>query len=263
MYLKPKKSLGQNFLVDQNIQKKIIAACDFHPEDIVLEIGSGRGELTGLIAKQINYVYAIEIDAHLFNILKIKFKDYPNVKIIKGDILKFNLGDFFKNLRRKGRIKVVGNIPYYISTPIIGYLLANSSKIDTIFITVQKEFGQRIISQPGSGDYGALSCFLQYYAHPEILFTIKKTSFLPPPKVDSCFLRIQIHKDSSLKAKNERRFFRITRSAFNQRRKTLRNSLKGIVSPQKLELFFKKFGIDPNTRPENLSREDFINLSEI
>jgi 16S rRNA (adenine1518-N6/adenine1519-N6)-dimethyltransferase len=263
MHIKPKKSLGQNFLIDQNIQRKIITACNFRPTDIVLEIGAGRGELTRLIAKQVNYIYAVEIDPYLFNILKSKFKDYPNVKIIKRDILKLDLEGFLKDSRSKDKIKVVGNIPYYITTPIIEHLLKNSNKIDTIFITVQKEFAKRITSGPGSKDYGALSCFVQYYTAPKILFTIRKTSFLPHPKVDSCFLRIQIHKDSFIKAENERRFFRITRSAFNQRRKTLRNSLRDIVSPQKLELFFKNFGIDPNIRPENLSLQDFINLSEI
>ena len=161
MHFRPKKRLGQNFLVDKNIQNKIIHACRFKADDIVLEIGSGRGELTQLIANEAKCVYALEIDKDLCQILKNNLHSYPNVKIIHADVLRFNLKSHFRNI--EGKIQVLGNIPYYISTPIIERLLKYRDKINTIFITVQKEFARRVTAKPGSKDYGSLSCFIQYY----------------------------------------------------------------------------------------------------
>ena len=258
MHIKPKKSLGQNFLVDPNIQRKIISACQFKSFDTVLEIGAGRGELTRLIANRVNKVYALEIDTGLCDILKESFKDYVNVKIINQDVLKFNLKRYFSKLKEK--IKVVGNIPYYITTPILEHFLKDRDKIDTIFITVQKEFAKRMTAQTGSKDYGAFSCFIQYYTEPKILFFIRKSCFLPTPKVDSCFLRLDIRDELVLEPKEERLLFKIIRAAFNKRRKTLRNSLKGKILPQKLDSFFNKYGIDSNIRPEDLTLVDFVNL---
>jgi 16S rRNA (adenine1518-N6/adenine1519-N6)-dimethyltransferase len=255
MYTKPKKRLGQNFLVDKNIQRKIIASCELKPKDTVLEIGSGRGELTQAIAGQANSVYALEFDSGLCGILQDELKNYPNVKIINRDILKFNIKRHFS--------KVIGNIPYYITTPIIAHLLKHRDKINTIFITVQKEFAARITARPGSKEYGALSCFVQYFAQAQNLFLIKKTCFSPMPKVDSCFLRLRIRKERALKLKDEQVFFKIIRAAFNKRRKTLRNSLEGIVTQEKLDMFFKEYGIDYNIRPEKLTLENFANLTQI
>lgn len=261
MRLKPKKRLGQNFLIDKNIQRKIIDACALKPSDIVLEIGSGRGELTQYLALEAKKVFALELDAQLSQALKDKFKDSRNVEIINQDILKFNLNKHFADSRKK--LKVIGNIPYYISSPIIEHLLRNKDKIGVIFLTVQEEFGRRITAQPGSKTYGAFSCFTQYHTKPKIIFRIKKNSFFPAPKVDSCFLRLEVRQKVPLTLKDEGLLFRIIRAAFNQRRKTLRNSLKGVIPPEKLNKFFKEYNINPNIRPEALALRDFANLTNL
>lgn len=261
MHLKPKKSLGQNFLIDKNIQRKIIDACELRPCDIVLEIGGGRGELTRLIADNADKVYCLEIDRYLCKTLKDGLKGYTNIKIINQDILKFNLKKNFKN--SKNKIKVIGNLPYYITTPIIEHLLKYREKIITVFITVQKEFARRLTALAGSKDYGSFSCFAQYYTKAKILFLIKKGCFRPQPNVDSTFLRLEIRKVPPVKINDERLFFKIIRGAFNKRRKTLRNSLKGIVSTERLEVFFNKYNIDTNTRPECLALEDFAKLANL
>ncbi|MFH1441784.1 MAG: 16S rRNA (adenine(1518)-N(6)/adenine(1519)-N(6))-dimethyltransferase RsmA [Candidatus Omnitrophota bacterium] len=261
MRVKPKKRLGQNFLIDKNIRKKIIEAAGLTHSDIVLEIGPGKGELTELAVEKASYIYAVEIDTQLSEILTESFKERANITIINQDILKFDFKEFFQNIDTK--IKVIGNIPYYISTPIIEKLLNYREKIESIFITVQKEFAQRIISTGGSKKYGSLSCFLQYYTIPRIIFTISKTCFRPIPKVDSCLLKLQIRKEPAVKVKDEKLLFKIIRAVFNKRRKTLRNSLKDIIPSQKLELFFKKYPVDKNIRPESLKLQDFANLADI
>lgn len=258
MRIKPKKRLGQNFLLDKNIQKKIIQGLELKPSDTVLEIGAGRGELTGFIAHKVKKVYAVEIDPDLYGALEENIKDYPNVVVIKEDILKLKLRKHFSKLR--GKLKVFGNIPYYISTPIIEKLLWFRKKINTIYITVQKEFAKRIVAQPGSKIYGSLSCFVQYYTEPKIIFEIKKGSFYPTPKVGSCFLRLTVRKKTSLSKDKEKILFRIIRAAFNQRRKALRNSLKELLPKEKLETCLLKYSIDKNIRPEDLTLQDFTNL---
>lgn len=261
MHIKPKKSLGQNFLVDQNIQRKIIEACELKPSDRVLEIGAGRGELTQLIARRVSTVFALEIDSYLCKILKEKLKEYPNVKIINQDILRFNLKRYF--LPKRKRFKVIGNIPYYITTPILKYFLKEKGMVNTMLFSVQKEFAKRITADAGSKEYGSLSCYLQFYTKPEELFRIKKSSFSPAPKVDSCFLRFKIKRGTKPRDLNEELLFRIIRAAFNKRRKILKNSLEGVIPEEKLNIFFDKYRIDYNTRPEKLSLKDFINLSKI
>lgn len=262
MRIKPKKSLGQNFLIDENIRRKIIACLELKPSDIVLEIGSGRGELTALIAQRTAKLYALEIDNELCIQLKSNLKGYSNAVIINKDILEFNLKKHFSRLGYKNsRIKVFGNIPYYICSPIIEHLLKYREKIESIFITVQREFARRITASPGSKEYGAFSCFVQYYTQAKIVLNIKKTCFFPKPKVDSSLLRLSVRLNPSVHLKDEGLFFKIIRAAFNQRRKILRNSLKEIIPPGKLEEFFEKYGIDSKIRPEDLSLEDFAHLS--
>lgn len=261
MHIKPKKRLGQNFLIDKNIQKKIIESCEFSQSDIVLEIGAGRGEMTSLIAEKVAFVYALEIDVDLCKILKHNLANLKNVEIINQNILKFDFKNYFRKIKK--RIKVAGNIPYYITTPIIERLLEYKDKIEVIFIAVQKEFASRLISGPDRKEYGSLSCFLQYYTKPQIMFFISKNCFRPVPKVDSCFLKLSIRRTPPVKIKDEKLFFNLIRTSFNQRRKTLRNSLKDIIpKQQKLEMFFEKYAIDRNIRPENLALSDFAHLSE-
>lgn len=259
MHCYPKKSLGQNFLFDQNIQRKIIAACQLKAADEVLEIGAGRGDLTRLIAPAVKKIYAVEIDQNLVAFLKERLKGYAQVEIIQRDILKFDLNKYFS--RNKAKIKVIGNIPYYITTPIIANLLKYRRLIDTIFLTLQKEVAERITATSGTSSYGAFSCFVQYYTQAKILFRIKKTSFYPAPKVDSCFLQLKVRAHPRVCVKDEGLFFEIIRTSFQQRRKTLRNSLKRRVAEKKLELFFKKYGIKPDIRPQDLSLEDFARLA--
>jgi len=261
MYLKPKKRLGQNFLIDKNIQRKLIQAFQLKAGDYILEIGAGYGDLTKLLAQNAGFIYALEIDPDLCKVLKKNTKSHPNIKVINQDILKFNLKNYFKQL--ENRIKVIGNIPYYITTPIIEHLFRYRNKVETIFITVQKEFAKRIVASAGSKDYGSFSCFVQYHSIPKILFLIKKNSFSPKPKVDSCLLQLKIRPASPVEIKNEKMLFRIIRTAFNQKRKTLRNSLDGVVSARKLAMFFKEYGINPDIRPEELTLKNFADLSNL
>jgi 16S rRNA (adenine1518-N6/adenine1519-N6)-dimethyltransferase len=261
MHFKPKKRLGQNFLFDKNVQRKIIQSLELKLSDIVLEIGAGRGELTGLIAERVARICALEIDPTLCEILKNVSSHHSKIEIVNQDILQFNLKKHFRGL--KNTIKIVGNIPYYISSPIIEHLLKFKNTIGTIFLTVQKEFAKRMVASPGSKEYACLSCFVQYYTEPKIMFSIKKTCFFPAPKVDSCLVRLKVFSKPKFKPENEKLFFRIIRLAFNKRRKTLRNSLRGTIPKQDLELFLKSHGIDTNARPEDLRLEDFENLTKI
>ncbi len=261
MYIKPKKSLGQNFLIDKNIQKKIINSCGLTNEDIVLEIGAGFGDLSLKIAPGVKKLYALEIDQRLYPRLEQNLKPYNNCQLIKGDILKFDIDKFLQDNAIKQKIKVIGNIPYYISSPIIEHLIGYRDKINIVFMTVQKEFGRRVVASPGSKEYGSLSCFVQYYTKGKILFEIKKGSFKPSPKVNSCFLSLEFRDSPAVGVDNPEMFFKLIRTAFNQRRKTLRNSLEGLICRQDLEKFLEESGIDKNVRPEELSLEQFASLS--
>ena len=227
---------------------------------MVLEIGAGRGELTALIAPRVSKVFAVEIDPELLPQLADNLENHPNVRIINADILKFDLKKRIPAAIRK--IKVVGNIPYYISSPIMEHLFKYNKLISSAYITVQKEFAVRAAATEGSKDYGSLSCWTQFYSDPEILFSISKNCFFPRPKVDSALLTLRFRNKPLLAQAMERKFFKITRSAFNQRRKTLRNSLCQICTRQELESFFKKYSIDPDIRPEKLGFRDFINLAK-
>ncbi|MCM8800173.1 MAG: 16S rRNA (adenine(1518)-N(6)/adenine(1519)-N(6))-dimethyltransferase RsmA [Candidatus Omnitrophica bacterium] len=259
--MRPKKILGQNFLIDRNIQRKIILNCDLNKDDLILEIGPGRGEITQLIAKSNARVYAVEIDEDLCRLLKDKFINFKNVVIIKADILKLNIKRYFSFL--PGRLKVIGNIPYYISTPILEHLIKYNDKIDFIFLTLQKEFAKRIVAKPGSKEYGSFSCFIQYYTEPKVIFDIKKTCFYPVPKVDSTFLRLIMKRKRPLDRKQEKKLFKIIRIAFSQRRKMLKNTLREFFPLDKLNTFFEKYNLSYSIRPEDVSIEDFINLIKL
>jgi len=261
MHIKPKKSLGQNFLFDKNIQKKITSACNLCAGDIVLEIGAGMGDLTEQLAQRARKVYALEVDRRLFPALEQKLSAYPNCQLVKESILEFDIAKLFKRDQLEQKIKVIGNIPYYISSPIIEHLIKYRTDIDTVFMTVQKEFGRRMSAAPGSKEYGSFSCFVQYYAESKIIFEIKKGSFKPVPKVDSCFISLKFRQRPAVEVKNEDVFFKLIRGSFNQRRKTMRNSLSEFVPLGLLEEFFKQRCIDRNVRPEELGLGDFADLS--
>lgn len=256
MYPPPKKSLGQNFLTDKNIVRKIVSSCGFSAGDTVVEIGSGKAEMTKMIAQEVRKVYAVEIDKRLIPILSDALKGCPNVEIINQDVLDLDL----VGLAPRKKVKVVGNIPYYISSTIIAHLIASRPAVKEVYLTVQKEFAERACAAAGSKEYGSFSCFVQYYTDAKILFTIPRTCFTPAPKVDSAFLRLVPRKKLLLGPRKEKELFCVIRSSFGKRRKTMRNSLKGVVPQQRLDRFFSNFSIDPNTRPEELGLADFINL---
>jgi len=247
-------------LIDKNIQKKIIRACDLSKEDIVLEIGSGMGDLTVLLAQSAKKVYALEIDDRLCPLLEQRLIKFDNCQVIKADILKCDICKFLADQQVKQKIKVIGNIPYYISSPIIEHLIFCRRSISAAFITVQKEFGRRAISAAGSKIYGSFSCFVQYYCAANIEFEIKRNSFKPAPNVESCFLSLEFWKDPQVFVRNEETFFKLIRTAFNQRRKTLKNSLEGLVAQDKLIKFFQQNDLDKNIRPEELSLGQFASL---
>lgn len=260
MRISPKKRLGQHFLVCKNIQKKIIDACCFTDNDIVCEIGAGFGVLTPLIAERVKKVYALEIDPALCEQLEKVKETHPNIEIVMQDILRFNFENLFSGHSRK--VKVVGNIPYYISTPILERLFTFRKIIASAALTVQKEFARRVVAQPGSKEYGSLSCFARYYCEPSILFYIKSACFKPAPKVDSAFIRLTIRDQPEPAVGDEAFFFKVMRTAFTYRRKTLRKSLEGIVSPEALDTFFTRESLNRNIRPEMLSLLDFKKLSD-
>lgn len=259
MHIKPKKSLGQNFLIDRNIQNKIIENIDLDPADTILEIGPGEGAITGLLCRNAAKVFAVEIDRSLCALLTSKFAAVQNLSVINADFLKFDL----RSLPPGNKLKVIGNIPYYITSPIVEHLLFYRERITDIYLTVQKEFANRMAADPGSKVYGSFSCFVQYYTQPEILFLIKKNSFHPPPKVDSCFMRMKLREEPAVKVKNEAMLFKIIRTAFGQRRKTMKNGLEELIPNRQLEQFFRQYDIDPRIRAEDLALQDFANLANL
>jgi 16S rRNA (adenine1518-N6/adenine1519-N6)-dimethyltransferase len=256
----PRKKLGQHFLIDKNILAKIIAASSIEPADTVLEIGPGKGCLTDPIVSLAHKTYAVEIDRVLYQRLKERFLGVTNLYLINADILKLDLNQVLGSNRN---IKVIANIPYYISSPIIEYLFRYRGLIDSIYLTVQKEFASRVTSGPGSKNYGSFSLFVRYYAEPEALFNISKNCFKPAPKVDSTFLCLKLRRKPLFDLKNEAALFKIIRAAFGKRRKTLRNSLKGALSDEQLNHFFIESKKDRNVRPEQLSLKDFVELEKI
>jgi 16S rRNA (adenine1518-N6/adenine1519-N6)-dimethyltransferase len=250
-----KKNLGQNFLTDIRIQKKIIQACDLKIEDTVVEIGPGSGVLTRLIAPKVKRLICVETDRDLIGPLRDCFGN--SVEVVHADFLKWDMGHL------PSGVKVIGNIPYYISTPIVEKLIADRTKFSAAFLTVQLEFGQRLTAKSGGKDYGSLSCFVQYYADIKMLFKIKNTCFKPAPKVDSCFLRLMMRPYQQELVFDEEFLFKLIQMAFQQRRKNIVNSLKGLVAKEKLEESLKALGINLSARPENLTLSNYIALSKL
>jgi len=258
----PLKRLGENYLIDGNIKDKIIRESCLSKNDTVLEIGPGLGALTMDLAKAAARVFAVEMDKKAIAILnELAGGEYPNLEVFNGDILKFDL----KKISSGGGIKVVGNLPYYITTPIIEYLIANRHFIASVVIMVQKEVASRLLTGPGTKDYSSISCFIQYFMLPEYIYTVKKTSFFPSPDVDSSILRLTVPDKPSVDVKNEEKFFKIIRGAFNQRRKSIINSIAREqvldMPKEKLSAVLTGIGIDPAARPETLSLSQFAAIS--
>ncbi len=248
-----KKKLGQYFLYDPLILQKIISAARLTPDDYVVEIGPGPGRLTRLLADSVIKVVAIELDDNLYEKLKTELAGYPNLELVHGDALEFHYEDL-------PRFKVVANIPYYITTPIIFRLLDAKKRLDSMTLTIQKEVADRIVAKPGGKDYGVLSLMVQYYAEATFAFMIPKEAFRPSPKVDSAVVHMRILEKPSVTVKDERIFFRIIKTAFSQRRKMLSNSLKSLGPDVKPWL--DNAGIDAKRRPETLSIDEFAILAD-
>ncbi len=250
-----KKSLGQNLLIDENIINKILESSCINSNDTILEIGPGSGMLTKGLIKRAGSVIAVEIDKTFAMLLKEKFKLNENIKIFCQDILDFEIKKY-KNL------KVVSNLPYYITTPIIEYLINNLFAIDDIFITVQKEVAKRIVadSRHNIKDYSPLSIFVQYYCRPKILFNISKNCFRPIPKFDSSFLRMTPLKGEKDKATHEEKFFEVMRACFSQRRKTLKNSLKKFFDEVDIFDILSDLRINQQVRPEQIDLDTYIKM---
>ena len=267
------KRRGQNFLVDAWSKKKIIEAIDLKPDDEILEIGPGLGALTEDLAKQAALILAVEKDKALARILKMRLSGYKNLKIFHQDILQFDLEKFTsldsKHLTgfTKKKLKVVGNLPYYITTPIIGHLLEEQrERIEDIFITVQHEVGKRLVAKKGIRDYSAITILTQYFTKPEILFSIPKRAFYPQPKVNSVFIHLRILKKPSVNLNNQEQFFKIVRACFNQRRKTILNSLAHRLKElekEKIQQIFKETDLDERLRPERLSMAEFAKIEAL
>ncbi|MBF0484996.1 MAG: ribosomal RNA small subunit methyltransferase A [Candidatus Omnitrophica bacterium] len=251
----PKKRLGQNFLRDQRVLRRIIEACELKNDETVLEIGPGQGALTRSIAPYVKDIIAVEADPQLADQLRKDF-DPAKLTVHDSDILKF---DFSKI---QGPIKVVGNLPYYISTPIIELVITNRKLFTSLFMTVQLEFGERLVAAPGSKEYGSFSCFVQFYTKPRILFKIPPSAFHPVPKVTSCFMRLDLRLEPPEEVKDETFFLKVIRQAFLQRRKSLVNSLGALASKDKLFLALSAAGVDPKARAEELGLAQFARIAD-
>lgn len=259
------KRFGQNFLIDTHVLEKIISASGITKDDFVLEIGPGIGTMTQYLAESAREVVAVEIDDALIPILQDTLKDWDNVSVIHGDILKTDIQKIAMEKNGGKPIKVVANLPYYITTPIIMGLFENQVPIDSITIMVQKEVAERMQVGPGTKDYGALSLAVQYYAKPEIVANVPPNCFMPRPKVGSAVIRLTRHEKPPVKVQDEKLMFRLIRASFNQRRKTLVNGLKNSpelnYSKEEIENALQKCELPLNIRGEALTLEQFADLS--
>lgn len=262
-----KKSLGQNFLTELNILKKIVAAAQITKETNVIEIGPGIGALTEQLGKKAHQVLAYEIDERLLPILTDSLSEYQNITIIHEDILTADIErDVEQTFTEKWPLKVVANLPYYITTPIMMKLIESRLPIDEMVVMMQKEVAERISAQPGSKAYGSLSIAAQFYMEAAIAFIVPKTAFVPQPNVDSAILKLTKREQPIVTVKDEERFFRLVKGAFQQRRKTLWNNLLATYGKQeeiveKLKIALASVEIDPKRRAETLSIEEFAALS--
>jgi 16S rRNA (adenine1518-N6/adenine1519-N6)-dimethyltransferase len=258
----PRKRWSQHFLVDPNILNKVIRTAQVEKEDVVLEVGPGLGEMTLALARQVKRVIAIEIDLKLVAILNKKMKDYPNVEVVKGDILKV---DFRQFLKREGHpIKVVANLPYQISTPLLFRFIESKEAFSTFTLMLQKEVAERMVAPPGRKEYGPLSIFIQIFLDVSIRFFIKPSAFFPPPKVESAVVHMVWKEKPMIETNDEEWFKRVVRACFGYRRKTLVNALKHseLFLPEPVELKMEAIGIDPRRRPETLTIQEFAGLAE-
>lgn len=259
------KRFGQNFLIDAHVLEKIVSAAGITNDDCVLEIGPGIGTMTQYLAESAGQVIAVEIDTNLLPILTDTLKDYSNVKVINQDILKVDINELVKEYNNGRPIKVVANLPYYITTPIIMGLFESNVPIDNITVMVQKEVADRMQVGPGSKDYGALSLAVQYYASPYIVANVPPNCFIPRPNVGSAVIRLTRYQEPPVQVKDPKLMFKLIRASFNQRRKTLQNGLNNSpevsFSKEEITKAIESLGVSPSVRGEALSLEQFAQLA--
>ena len=260
------KKYGQNFLIDEHVLNKIIAAAELTEDDYVIEIGPGIGTMTECMAPECRHVTAIEIDKELIPILSETLSGFDNVDIINEDVLKVDLNKLIAERNDNKPVKVVANLPYYITTPIIMSLLENKIPIDTITVMVQKEVADRMMVGPGTKDYGALSLAVQYYAKPYIVANVPMNCFIPRPNVASAVIRLTCHKEPPVTVKDEKLMFNLIRASFNQRRKTLINGISNFsglsFTKEQVAMALNSIGLSENIRGEALDLEKFAKLSD-
>lgn len=261
------KKFGQNFLIDSNVLENIVEAAGITKDDFVLEIGPGIGTMTQYLCESARQVLAVEIDKMLIPILEDTLSEYDNVEVINQDVLKVDIKSLVEEKNAGKPIKVVANLPYYITTPIIMGLFESKVPIESITIMVQKEVADRMQTGPGSKDYGALSLAVQYYADAKVMLNVSATCFMPRPNVDSAVIKLTRHQEPPVAVKDEALMFRIIRASFNQRRKTLVNGLKNSseldFSKEEITEAIKSIGKEENIRGEKLTLEEFAKLSNV
>lgn len=261
------KKFGQNFLIDPHVLERIIAEAGITKEDFVLEIGPGIGTMTQYLCESAREVVAVEIDKNLIPILADTLGEYDNVTVLNEDILKVDIAALARERNGGMPIKVVANLPYYITTPIIMGLFESHVPIESITVMVQKEVADRMQVGPGTKDYGALSLAVQYYARPEIVANVPPNCFMPRPNVGSAVIRLTIHREPPVQVEDEALMFRIIRASFNQRRKTLANGLNNApdirLSKEAIQASIEELGVPAGIRGEALTLEQFARLSNI
>ncbi|WP_338043679.1 16S rRNA (adenine(1518)-N(6)/adenine(1519)-N(6))-dimethyltransferase RsmA [Paenibacillus hamazuiensis] len=261
-----KKSLGQNFLIDQNTLQKIVGAAELDASKGALEIGPGIGALTQHLAVRAGKVVAVEIDQRLIPILQETLEPYPNATVVHGDVLETDLAKLFaENFQGVSRVSVVANLPYYVTTPIIMKLLEDKLPLENIVVMIQKEVAERMAARPGKKDYGSLSIAVQYYCEPELVAVVPHTVFIPQPNVDSAVIKLKVRDRPPVEVADEAFFFEVVQAAFTQRRKTIYNNLGSRFftkeTKTELEKLLQQLDIDPSRRGETLSIEEYARLS--
>ena len=268
--IKANKNLGQNFLIDDIALQDIADGADLQENDLVIEIGPGLGSLTKLLLEKARKVICIEIDKKMVKILKDRFIAYNNLEIINDDVLRINLNELIKIEKEKDseikNVKVVANLPYYITTPIIMNLVEKDLDIDSITVMIQKEVAERLIAIPGTKEAGAITYTIYYYCETKKIREVENTCFIPEPEVTSEVINLKLRKEPDVKVKDKKVMFKIIKSAYMQRRKTILNSLSqvGVFKNKEQGVeFLKKLGLREDIRPENMKIEDFAKLTDL
>ena len=266
--LKANKNLGQNFLIDANVVEKIVEVANIDKQDLVIEIGPGLGTLTKELLEKSGIVLCIELDSKMITILQDRFAMYKNIDIIHEDVLNLDLKKIIKEKKEEYQlktVKIVANLPYYITTPIVMKLLEEDLDIESITIMIQKEVADRLVAEPGTALSGSISYAIKYYAEPEVVLEVPNTAFLPAPQVDSEVIKLKIRKEPAVQVKNKNRLFQLIKMSFMQRRKTLINALyngKIMENKHEIEHMLLELNIDIKTRGEKLSLEQFAQISD-